>query len=118
MWEHGQRAVTKSQHGVVHLLEREAMQINEVAGDVYGSELPFSTGDQTVPCGEAADQQGTARWPVTLFDQIHAGTYIFKRTNAPDQGQTLGGCHAVATLNASEEGLEAVGDEIVHSSPA
>ena len=57
-------------HPVVHLLQQETMQVDEIARDMQGGELALPVPEQLVAGGEAFEQQAALAGALLLAHQV------------------------------------------------
>jgi hypothetical protein len=84
VWVEGDLAGREGCDAMVHSLQNEAMQVDEVAGDVKGRDLAFAVGQDLVATGETFQDEAALGWAVTVAHEV------LIRADVPGVGHGLG----------------------------
>ena len=63
-------------HRMIHLLQHQAVQVDEIARHMHGRKLPPSAAQIMAARGEAAQHQTAVLWHAVLLDEFFAGCEI------------------------------------------
>src|SRR5947209_4407778 len=74
---------------VVHHLQVEALQVEDVAGDVQRQDLPLAVWQHLVAAEESLDDETALARPVAFAQDIHIGRYLSQRHRQVQNGLLL-----------------------------